>query len=34
MAERPIFIPSLDGNKLVEIKNIEFDPLLDKEFVI
>ena len=25
MAERPIFIPSLDGNKLVEIKNIEFD---------
>ena len=25
MAERPIFIPSLDGNKLVEIKNIEFN---------
>jgi len=24
MAERPIFIPSIDGNKLVEIKNIEF----------
>ena len=25
MAERPIFIPLLDANKLVEIKNIEFD---------
>ena len=25
MAERPVFIPSTNGNKLVDIKNIEFD---------